>query len=198
MKKYKFLIISIILLILSFLNNWYRDQILNYLFIFSLISTFILLIVYVICIVFTIRDIIKSRNLINIITIMILCIIPIMLLLFPFRISKVKFEYNLFERQRIEIINMVKTEKITPDELGNAELPNQYKRLSTSGEIHIYQNDERGIVIGFWVFRGMISGSTELIYSSKDDELIKENETGHPIFVIQKLDNHWYYVKTDY
>ena len=44
----------------------------------------------------------------------------------------------------------------------------------------------------------MQSGSKQLIYSTGGKELIKNNETGHPIVNIKKLRGNWYYVETDY
>jgi hypothetical protein len=37
-----------------------------------------------------------------------------------------------------------------------------------------------------------------LIYSTSGEELIKANESGHPIIDIKHLNNNWYYVETDY
>lgn len=52
--------------------------------------------------------------------------------------------------------------------------------------------------VSFWVFRGMQSGSAELIYSTGGEKIIETNETGHPIISIEKLKDNWYYVITDY
>ena len=62
----------------------------------------------------------------------------------------------------------------------------------------MYINDKEGQVICFWIFRGMLSGSHQMIYSSNGEKLIKENETGHPIISVKNLKDNWYYVKTDY
>lgn len=51
----------------------------------------------------------------------------------------------------------------------------KYKYVSSDGEIYVYQNDENGTVIGFWILRGMLSGSVELIYSEGEENLIREN-----------------------
>ena len=48
------------------------------------------------------------------------------------------------------------------------------------------------------MFRGMQSGSAELIYSTGGEKIIETNETGHPIISIEKLKDNWYYVITDY
>lgn len=93
---------------------------------------------------------------------------------------------------------MIKSNELKSDEIGNVTLPNKYKKLSTSGQIFIYQNNEEGQVIGFWVFRGMLSGSIKVIYSTGGEDLIKNNEKGHPIIKIEKLKDNWYYVETDY
>ncbi|MBQ6546952.1 MAG: hypothetical protein IJL74_03020 [Bacilli bacterium] len=94
---------------------------------------------------------------------------------------------------------MIKSGKLkSKDENGNVVLPNKYKKYSISGEVVEYQNDKEGQVIAFWVFRGIQSGSTQLMYSTGGEDLIKENETGHPIIKIEKLKNNWYLVTTDY
>ena len=93
---------------------------------------------------------------------------------------------------------MVRNHKLQKDERGNIILPKKYKKISTSGEVHVYQNGENGVVIGFYIYRGIMSGSIELIYSSTDESLIYANESGHPISEIIKLKDHWYYVVTNY
>ena len=79
----------------------------------------------------------------------------------------------------------------------NIKLP-IYKYLSVDGEVYVYQNDEDGTQIGFWIHRGVLTGSEELMYSSNGEKLIKENETDHPIKRIKKLNKYWYYVITEY
>lgn len=107
-------------------------------------------------------------------------------------------ELSLYENDRLEVIELLKSNKLKTDELGNLNLPKKYKKLSTGGEVTVYQNDENGQVICFWIFRGMQSSSVELIYSTGGERLIKKNEGGHPITSIEKLQENWYYVKTDY
>ena len=41
----------------------------------------------------------------------------------------------------------------------------------------------------------MQSGSTQLMYSTGGEKLIKANETVHPIIEIEKLKDNWYYVE---
>ena len=78
----------------------------------------------------------------------------------------------------------------------NIKLP-IYKSVSSDGEIYVYQNDDNQ-VISFWIFRGVLSGSTELIYTSTDEKLIYENKSRNLITKIIKLKEHWYYIETDY
>lgn len=72
-----------------------------------------------------------------------------------------------------------------------------YKSVSSDVEIYVYQNDDNQ-VISFWIFRGVLSGSTELIYTSTDEKLIYENKSRNLITKIIKLKEHWYYIETDY
>ncbi len=131
---------------------------------------------------------------------LVLCIILFLILACVVFNLFMNYDMNFeeYEQDRLEIIRMVKDNELVPDKLGNCIMPEQYKKLSQDGWIYIYQNDSEGQVISFWVLRGMQSGSKELIYSTGGEELIKANETGHPIISIEKLKDNWYYVVTDY
>ena len=198
MKKYILLIVSVIVLILSFLNSWFSDMLLDSFFFFALIPNLILFVGWIVCLVLSITKLIKDRNIFNIISLIVVILTALLVLLFPFRESKVRLELNLYEEERLEIIKMIEDNKLKVDELGNVELPDKYKNVSTSEEVAVYQNDEDGKVIGFWVFRGMQSGSVQLIYSTGGEQLIIDNETGHPIVNVDKLKDNWYYIVTDY
>lgn len=198
MKKYILLIISVIVMILTFLNSWFSDQLLDSLFIFALIPSLVLFVGWIICLVVSIIKLIKDRNVFNIISLIVVVLTALLVLFFPFREVKVRLELNLYEDERLEIIKMIEDNKLEVNDLGNTKLPNKYKKVSTSGEVAVYQNDEDGKAIVFWIFRGMQSGSVQLIYSTGGEELIRDNETGHPIVSIDKLKDDWYYVVTDY
>lgn len=154
---------------------------------------------YVICFVFSIYNIIKEHNsIINYINIILLIAIILMLFLFPFRIIKTKLELNLYEDDRNKVIEMIKNKKLKMDKLGNVKLPSKYKKLSDSGEVFVYLNNQEETVICFWIFRGMLSGSIELIYSSNGKSLVEKNMGYNQIEYIKKLNKDWYYVKTSY
>ena len=188
MKKYILLIISVIVMILSFLNSWFSDQLLDSLFMFALIPSLILFVGWIICLLLSITKLIKDKSVFNIISLIVVSLTALLVLFFPFREVKVRLELNLYEEERLEIIKMIEDNK----------LPDKYKKVSTSGEVAVYQNDEDGKVVVFWVFRGMQSGSVQLIYSTGGEQLIIDNETGHPIVNVDKLKDNWYYVVTDY
>ena len=192
------LIISIILFVLNFLLGWYRDVLLDNLFVFQLIPEAFVFLLNIVFIIFTCvsRKINKSK--LSLIAIIIVIISLILRFIFPFRNVKTILELYIYENERLEIIEKVKNKEIETDENGNADLPKNLKKLSSDGEITVYQNDENGQVICFWIFRGLLSGSHQLMYSSGGEKLIKENETGHPIINIKKLKENWYYVDTDY
>lgn len=199
LRKYRNLIFSIIEIIALFLVCWYDQQLFYTLFIFAIIPKFGVFIMYVFCLVLVILDLKKYYSILNLIS-LILLIIPgtIILILFTNNQFKTCFTFDRYEKMRLEVVEMVKNNEIVPDEYNNAKLPEKYKSLSSDGKIYISQNDANGQVISFWVVRGFLSGSEELVYSSGEEKLIYENETGHPIKSIDKIKENWYYVITDY
>ena len=198
MKKYLVLIVSIILLVLVFINSWYSDYLFDSLFIFAIIPSIILFVVYIICLIVSIKGLVKTFEIVNLFSIIILIIIGFIVLLFPFREMKTNLEFKKYEKDRLKIIQMIKNNKLEADDIGNVKLPSEYKNISTSGEIYIYQNNNDGQVIGFWIFRGMLSGSVQLVYSTGGEKLIRTKETSHQIVGVKKLKDNWYYVETNY
>ena len=198
MKKYYGVFFATFAFALNFLCFWYSDFLFNRYFIFGLIPLCLAIIVLIASMIISIVFVVRNKNrLSSCISLGISIISIIFIFFFPFRMAKVNFELTLLEKDRLEIVEMIKDGKIVIDDLGNAKLPKGYGHLSSDGEIFVYQNDNEQ-VISFWVFRGMLSGSIELIYSSVDESLIYANESGHPITNVEKLKDHWYLVDTDY
>lgn len=198
MKKHIGITLAGFSFVLNILCFWYSDALFDRYFVFGLIPLGIAILILLASIVVSVVFIIRNKNQINSYIPLAISIITIILIIvFPFRTTKVNFEMVLLEQDRLEIVEMVKDGVIIADGLGNAELPKGYGHLSSDGEIFVYQNDSEQ-VISFWVFRGMLSGSVQLIYSSTDESLIYANETGHPITNVKKLKDHWYLVDTDY
>lgn len=198
MQKYKYLMVSIIILIISFVCCYYSVQLLDKFFILLLLVYLLLFISYIKCLFDCLVKIHNEKNIINITTICILFINAVMILFFPFKEFKTYLELNLYEEDRNNVIELVKNNTLVVDDYGNAKLSKKQKKLSISGEIKIYKNDDEGQVIGFWIFRGMLSCSRQLIYTSLDYELIEENLDKHAIIDVKKLKENWYYIITEY
>ena len=195
MKKHVLLILSVILLLVSFAAAWYNDYLFNHLFILVIPIDLMLLGCFIVLLVLCIVRILKRKEYVNFLSLAVLALLVVLIIYFPFRDARVKLELNRFEADRLEIVEMIRTQQLQPyDSIGNVELPAGYKRLSSDGEVFVYQNDQKGQVICFWVFRGMNSGSLELVYSSGGEELIRTNE-----FVVnmEHLKENWYYVETN-
>lgn len=198
MKRKQLLIGSIIIFILSFIYSWFADRLFNSLFIISLIIPLIIFIGFIICFIFSIKDVIGNKKFINNIPVFILVITVLVTFFFPFRMAKTKLELLLYKQDRNEVIEMVKNNEMKIGDNGNVELPNKYHKISSSGEITVYQNDNDGMLICFWIFRGTMSGSTKLMYSNRGEELIKENAWIDEIKSIKRLDEKWFYVEVNY
>ena len=199
MKKNNLLIMSILLLVVSFATEWYSDHLFSRLFVFVFPIYIILPTCFVVLLVMSIRRIATRKEYANFFNIAVLALLAILIACFPFRDAKVKYELSRFEADRLEIVELIQSNQLQPkDNLGNVDLPVGYGRLSSDGEVFVYQNDVNGQVIGFWIFRGMLSGSVELIYSTGGEALIWANQSSHPITKIEMLKENWYYVETDY
>lgn len=199
MKKYLLLILSILLLLISFAAAWYSDLLFDALFVLVIPIFLFLFICFIVLLVISIRRLIKYKERLCFASIAILALLLALIVWFPSRDARVKVELSCLEADRLKIVEMIRTDQLRPkDNIGNIDLPTGYKKLSSSGEVFQYQNDASGQVIGFWVFRGMLSGSIELIYSSGGEDLIWANERNiGPITKIEKLKEYWYYVETD-
>ena len=198
MKKYVLLILSVLLLIVSFAAAWYEDHLFNHFFILVIPVYLMLLGCFIVLLVLCIIRIIKRKEYVNFWSLAVLALLAVLIFHFPFRDARVQFELKRFEADRLEIVEMIRTHQLQPyDSIGNVELPAGYKRLSSDGEVFVYQNDQNGQVICFWVFRGMNSGSFELVYSSGGEELIWAKEFTINIDNIEQLKEHWYYVETN-
>ena len=197
-KENKYLIIAILVFILCFLNNWYSDIILQSLFSLIIVPIIIIFLIYNIFLILTIVNLVKTKKKSSLIALIIYIIIPIFSIFFPFRECKVNLEMWLYKKEREDIIINVKNKDYVADENGNIELPKNLKKVSTSGEVTVYENDNDGVLICFWIMRGVLSGSVQLMYSSGAEALIYKNETGHKITYVEKLKDNWYWVETDY
>lgn len=198
MKKISALILSLCAFAAVVLSFWYNDVLFNRLFVFGLIPMALSVLLLFGSLIVSIIVIARKPSILKSYLPIVISIITVLIIfVFPFRKAKVNLELQLFDKARMHVIEMVKNDEIIPDRIGNAELPFGFRHISSDGNIFIYQNDEEQ-VISFWVFRGMLSGSVQLIYSSKDENLIYDNEEGHSIESIEELEDHWYLVETDY
>lgn len=201
MQKYLLLVMSLLISIILLLNSWFSDFLLDMLtpFLYPFFIQLPLCMLYLLCLIFSFLFVLKNHSkFLDYMPVIVLTVTLLLLLFFPFRIMRTKFELYLYEDIRNDIIKKIENNELAIDSLNNIVLPDQYKKASVSGEVTLYQNDEEGMVLGFWIFRGMLSGSVQLIYSTGGEQLIKDNETGHPIISMQQLKDQWYYVITDY
>jgi len=184
--KNKYLLLNcVVFCIACFLNNWFKDEIFEKAGILFLVLDFILLGSFF----WLLRKIrLNGKNSFMVLPVAIL-FLTVLLSFSDFRLIKAKLELPLYMKERMKIIEMVKE-----DHLGKND-PNvalqKHKYISRTGEIYVYENDEEQ-VIGFWIFRGMMSGSVKVVYSSEGEKLIRQNEAD--IIQLEKLREHWYYI----
>ena len=195
MKKHRLLILSILLLAVSFAVRWFGDHLFSMFWVLVIPIYGLLLACFLALLVESIRRIKRDRAYSEYASVAVLVLLAILVVLFPFRAAKVRLELRLYDTPRREVVEMIRSGQLQPkDGIGNISLPAGYRMISADGEVFQYQNDQNGQVIGFWIFRG-IDASIQMIYSSGGEELIRENEPY--IISVEKLKDHWYYVVTD-
>ena len=153
------------------------------------------IIVFFICMLLAIKILKENYKSINgyipgvVLTILVLlnCILPI-------KKWEVKIQLERYREDREQVIENVKNEKESLNKLGVCALAEKYEKISDSGEIVIYQNDTEGMVVGFWLYRGLFNaGCSMLMYSSLDNENDIKQVVDY-IEEIKKVSINWYYV----
>lgn len=191
MKNKRLILLSVVVFVVTFLYNWFNDQLYYSFGIFNLFLLLLLLLIiaWIFCIKMSI-DYFKNHH--NKTFLIINILFLLFNIFFPFRRLKVLIELNLYEEKRLQIINMVKNGELVPNSYGNITLPNNYKYISNSSEIHIYKNKKNSQIIGFWIIRGM-ENSSLLLYSTCNEKEIKL--IIDEIYSLKKLKNNWYYIE---
>lgn len=145
-------------------------------------------------VIFIIR--IKKERFKSVIPLTIFFVVSFLCLFVSFEMPKVKLEYILYTEKREEIVSFIQKGELTDDGIGNVGLPFMYKYLSCDGEAHIYKNNEQETVIGFWVYRGMMSSYQTVVYTSLAEPITSSvlGNSDIEIQKLEKLDENWYYV----
>lgn len=188
-KKNYLLAGSIVISCLILLYGWFGDYLSDRIFPIDLLIFFGIFIGFFVCLIWALRR--KSWC-----SLAVLIAGAFVFVFFPFREARVRTEFILYAKARDRVVEMVKEGEVSSDSYGSAKLPFAYGFTSSNGKIHIYQNNEEGTVVTFWVFCGMLSGTEELIYADGGEAQIKEELKSFYVESIEKLKDNWYYVKT--
>lgn len=182
--------------ILSILFYWFFDVLGNNDTLFFI--PFVLVIVQVICFIILLFNIIynffKMKEKIKFIRCFIILIIPTVILLFvDLRFEKSKIDTYILENRRMKII-----EAINPDNYKNGiteiDISKQQSFGSHINSLMLYKNND-SIAFGFYVFRGVLCGSVQIVYSKLDkDKLMEEIKY---IVNIKEIKENWYYIETE-
>lgn len=194
MKKNILMVLVLLEFIITFLLKWFQDQIIDYLFLVSIFADVFILFSFIVLFIILNKKMSKNKSMFECFIILIYILNILVILFFPFRKIKTKLEFDLYMNDRLEIINLVKQQKSIYNDNNIFVLPNEYKKVSTSGKIIIYKNSSEDTMIGFWIFRGMMSGSVQIIYSSGGEDLIMNSNLD--IQHIAQLAENWFYVET--
>ena len=112
----------------------------------------------------------------------------------PFYNAKINVEYALYTGMREQVVADIQTGQLMDDGIGNVNLPFGRRFLSRSGEVSIIEHDEDGIIVGFWIFRGLIMGSFEMMIYTSYAQPPTSPIVGRQILSIERYGENWYYI----
>lgn len=182
----KNLLCSILVLVLIFIEEFFRGELINNFFICLLIDIItIILFLYVFnrCYV----DFKNKNGKIQIIIVM----LSFLLFFLPIDYFRILITFPFDYQKRMDAVEYVRTEQFLDNDTNLLQLPDQYRHLSIDGIVSIYNHD----MICFYTLRGLsISGSKMLIYTTNSPDEIYKNFW--KVFYLKKISDNWYYVKT--
>lgn len=197
MKKYILLIISIIIFIIKFLDNWFRHELLDLGFLqilFYIFLVFICTIVLIVLIVIKINN--KKGSNEDRFALCFLCA-TFCFFFIPMHEVRTRVEFESLLDERIKVIEKIKAGDLLPNKYGEiVDLDKEYKKASPCNRVKVYKNDEDGVIISFYLrCGGTLGNDVELIYTTGGKESIIENKkdrsTSDPII---QLKEEWFYV----
>lgn len=196
MKKYFTLILSFIILILSFVNGWFLDQIVDRSIFWGFVPSVLLGVLFIICFIDAIKDLKEFGSRFAAIALVILFININMLIFIPFREIRVEVDFKIFKDERTYLVDKISDWTILPDEDGNININEMYSGISSNRTLRVYEHSDDDIVIGFYVSEKMPFKTALLIYTQSSEEKIKEVFKAKELD-IRKIDNNWYFIQYD-
>lgn len=196
MKKYFTLILSFIILILSFVNGWFLDQIVDRSIFWGFVPSVLLGVLFIICFIDAIKDLKEYGSRFAAIALVILFININMLVFIPFREIRVEVDFKIFKDERTYLVDKISDWTILPDKDGNININEMYSGISSNRTLHVYEHSDDDIIIGFYVSEKMPFKTALLIYTQSSEEKIKEVFKDKELD-IRKIDKNWYFIQYD-
>lgn len=188
-KSLRSIFYRMIVFLIIIIYIWFTDYISYHLWIFPLFIN--LLVFSLFMILFVLRRKKQTEKKVRVINDILILLIVIFALL-DTRLIKAKLNVYLFSKQMNEIVDKVQNDKSNYPYGKSVELP-IHSYTSLNGKIYIYKNDDEQ-VFTFLISSMSTAGTSELVYSSGEEKLIRENIPG--IEQLINLKKHWYYVRT--
>lgn len=184
---------SAVLFVLSLSLCWWSDVIIDRFSLFGILAYVALIVAYIVCVISSLVSLKKECTANTLLALMILVVILLITVFFPFREVKAYCDYKLHTEKRMKVVTSIVN---NCDDLKTGEklLQSDCNYLSSDGSVYIFKNDEEGAVVAFWVFRGLLSGSFMTIYSNLGENGIRVCIQSQDIN-IKRFDDYWYYVE---
>ncbi|MFD3449720.1 hypothetical protein ACFDTO_34670 [Microbacteriaceae bacterium 4G12] len=122
--------------------------------------------------------------------------ILVILICTPFTKIYLKLDFINYKEERKQVIELIERKELTPNVDYNNEiihLPKQFTSTSKNGGDVLIQQNENGVSVFFFTFRGILDNFSGFIYTPNDIRPSTSNFNSE-FKEITKIEKNWYFV----
>lgn len=182
--------------VLLFATNWFFwdiiDIITPFLAFIPVIACMVLALIFLIGAIIYIVKNVKAEKWKAFIPLAILAASLTMYVTFPFTKVRLDCDFKLNLTARNQIIDMIKTGKLMPEEKNKTliTLPQRYKHLSKGGgEVMVEKHSEHQVYL-FFTYRGILDNYSGFVYDPAENA---QAELCHEYVEVERLGDCWYF-----
>jgi hypothetical protein len=122
----------------------------------------------------------------------------LLLLFFPFNQIVLDIDFKMNSAEREAVVKMVETGTLKPNVPHNSSLihlPEEYNHLSKGGGEVVVEKMDKGYIILFFTYRGILDNFSGFLYTP-NGQTPSKNVLNGDFKEIKKLDKNWYFVSS--
>ncbi|MBU0679510.1 MAG: hypothetical protein KJ626_15525 [Verrucomicrobia bacterium] len=135
----------------------------------------------------------KQRHVLPFVPLIIHVAAIIIILTVPFTNLKINADWRTNLEKRMEVVRMVESGELVPDEIGLIALPRGLDQTSKGGGKIMVEWEGNVIRVLFYYYRGMLGHFSGYVYRPDDTEP-KDGDFGSEHIYFEKKQDHWFWI----